>query len=239
MKWRLIWQEAQDPFFNMALDEALFLNYRIPTLRFYTWSEPAISIGYFQSLKKFNLENLNIKYVRRITGGRAVFHSQDITYSLICPSGALSILSFYKLISRAFIKGLKSMGIQAELTSRFNNQNNFCFASSFGEEVAVKGKKILGSAQVRKENLLLQQGSLILDLNNNLVNLDFKGSLTSLKEELKREVKIKEVVLAVIEGFKEIFKVKFFKTSPTLEEINLAEKLKEKKYQTREWNFLR
>ena len=94
MKFRLIDSGYNDPFLNMAIDEAL-LTSKLPVLRFYRWKPATVSIGYFQSMKnEINLEKckkLNIGFVRRLTGGKAVFHDQELTYSFIINKSFLII----------------------------------------------------------------------------------------------------------------------------------------------------
>src|SRR5687767_2022966 len=124
--WRLLDTGPADGFTNMAVDEALLETYAAqalsPTLRFYTWSPPALSLGYAQSIASIDLgycQTLGIDVVRRPTGGRAVLHDREVTYSVIIreddPLAAAGVLASYLTISRALICGLSYLGINAEL----------------------------------------------------------------------------------------------------------------------------
>jgi len=127
MEWRLIKDNYHTGFMNMAIDEAIMIAHREglvpPTIRFYQWSPPAVSLGYFQDLKKEIdvdvCKNLGIDIVRRPTGGKAVLHDKELTYSFIIrenhPLVNDSILETYKKISGGMIRGLSYLGITAEL----------------------------------------------------------------------------------------------------------------------------
>jgi len=127
MEWRLIKDSNHTGFMNMAVDEAIMIAHREglvpPTIRFYQWSPPAVSLGYFQDLKKEidvdACQHLGIDIVRRSTGGKAVLHDKELTYSFIIrenhPLVNDSILETYKKISGGIIRGLSYLGIIAEL----------------------------------------------------------------------------------------------------------------------------
>jgi len=151
----------------MATDEAVFQetvkNEKCPALRFYLSAPVAVSIGYFQDAKKeINLEGCradNIDVVRRMTGGKAVFHDREITYSLAASSREKkfpdNILETYKIISRCIARGLGFLGIRAELSRRSIDREkakneSCCFSVPAQHELLVGGRKICGSAQFRK-----------------------------------------------------------------------------------------
>ncbi|MFQ6003556.1 MAG: biotin/lipoate A/B protein ligase family protein, partial [Candidatus Zixiibacteriota bacterium] len=126
-QWRFIFTGASDAFFNMALDEAILQSCQggdaIPTFRLYLWSPPGVSIGYFQSFEKtvdFNrCKERNIQVVRRLTGGRAVLHENEITYSICAsvekyPELGEDINQTYQKISFALLESLRSLEISAE-----------------------------------------------------------------------------------------------------------------------------
>ena len=102
MKFRLIDTGYNDAFYNMAVDQALLKLSKVPTLRFYTWKPAAVSLGYFQNISDINLEYCkrnNISVVRRITGGKAVFHDKELTYSFIIDKDKVpeSVVNSYKI----------------------------------------------------------------------------------------------------------------------------------------------
>jgi len=156
MKWRLINNDADNAFRNMAVDEAL-LQSIVPVLRFYSWKPKAVSIGYFQSLdaevdtKACKARDIDV--VRRITGGGAVFHDQELTYSVICPEELFSfdILESYQQICGFIVKGLKKYGLDAKFVPI--------------NDITIKGKKISGNAQSRKQGKIIQHGTILLDVD--------------------------------------------------------------------------
>lgn len=169
-------------FENMAIDEAILLQTiktkKPPTIRFYGSQPKAITIGYFQDARKeVNIEacrKTGVDIARRITGGKAVLHDHEITYCLVAadqekifPS---SIEGTYKVISRCLARGLGFLGIKANLAedSRTGNDDELkscCFAIPSKNELLVDGRKICGSAQVRKRGGFLQHGSLLLSFD--------------------------------------------------------------------------
>ncbi|MEM4267820.1 MAG: lipoate--protein ligase family protein [Candidatus Woesearchaeota archaeon] len=157
MKWRIIKDGAKRAFENMSIDEAILYCSSTPTLRLYRWSPRAVSIGYFQ---RFSDEvdigfcrSHGIDCVRRITGGGAVFHDKEITYSFVCGEEIVSsdILESYEKICGAVIGGLSALGVKA----KFSPIN----------DIVVSGKKISGSAQTRRNGRVLQHGTILLDLD--------------------------------------------------------------------------
>lgn len=182
MEWRLIQDDYHDAYTNMAIDEVL-LQSNTPVLRFYRWRPPAISIGYFQKLEKeIDLEECRrrgIDYVRRITGGKAVLHDKELTYSFIVSQDLMpkSITESYKVISRAILTALENLGLEAEMSEKVKRtqKSSFCFNDPFYYEIVVNGKKIVGSAQVRKNGKLLQHGSILIDFDIEKMCSLFKG----------------------------------------------------------------
>lgn len=159
----------------MGLDEAIFESakqgYTPSTLRFYEFSPPAITIGYLQSIEDIDLElceQEGVDVTRRITGGRAVFHDGDLTYSLVTnvndPLFGGSIFNTYKAISDIFAVALNSIGVKANLVKAISNKKrvSLCFSSTSRYELIVCGKKIFGSAQKREGDYIFGQGSLLL-----------------------------------------------------------------------------
>ena len=165
--WRYIFTGAQDAFLNMALDEALLLSCQElnspPVLRLYQWNPPGISLGYSQPIgKTVNLEkcrNLHIDVVRRITGGRAVLHESELTYSVCAslsnyPQLGKTTLQTYRIISQALLESLRILGIEGdwvkparELLSASSPAALVqpCFVSHSRYEITVKGRKLIGS----------------------------------------------------------------------------------------------
>lgn len=181
--WRLLIDPPQNGLKNMATDEAILksCNQRFSpsTLRLYEWSEPTLSIGCFQNadnLIKCCLET-GIPYVRRITGGRAVLHSDEITYSIICSADELlfaeGITGAYRIISRCLLETLREAGINADMhisrATEFNSKKNSCFHSPSRHEIIIDNKKLVGSAQRRFKRAFLQHGSILFGIERDLI----------------------------------------------------------------------
>jgi lipoate-protein ligase A len=175
-KWRLVQSAAASGAWNMAVDEAILeavhRGSAKPTLRLYAWSPPCLSLGYAQPSGDVDFEYLNAsgwQIVRRPTGGRAILHTDELTYSIICPHSeprvAGSVLESYQRLSAALLGALQLLGIPAqalEKNSRKQNsgiQNPVCFETPSNYEITVSGKKIIGSAQARRREGILQHGS--------------------------------------------------------------------------------
>src|SRR5919109_2759554 len=180
-RWRLLDTGPADAFTNMAVDEAVLEVFAVEggatTVRFYSWSPPAVSLGYAQSIEReIDLRQctaLGIDVVRRPTGGRAVLHDHEVTYSLVIsahdPRVTAGILAAYLTISRALIRGLSYLGVTAELLPLrrgvplpSDQASAVCFATPSSYEVAVGGRKIIGSAQRRAHDVIMQHGSIPL-----------------------------------------------------------------------------
>jgi lipoate-protein ligase A len=247
-KWRVVGLEVHDGFMNMAIDEAVSegvsKGVSPPTVRFYRWKPSAVSIGCFQSLvdevdvKK--CEELGIDYVRRRTGGGAVYHDYngEITYSVIAPVKFFpkSITESYKVICGWIIDGLKLLGVEGY----FQPIN----------DIIVGGKKISGNAQTRRGNVLLQHGTILYDLDLKLMFTVLKVGeekisdkmIKSVEERVTRllnhvNVSMKDVTEALIKAFTE--EKEYAMETWTKEELTRAKELVDLRYKTKEWNFSR
>src|SRR5438309_10421674 len=161
---------------NMAIDEATLTHHlqgdAPPTLRVFGWSQPSISLGRFQSIEREILSDVcqqqGVALVRRPTGGRAVYHRDEFTYSIVTgkrdgvPAG---VVAAYAYLAQGLIAALQSLGVPAVLSDeRVSKQPSAaCFASSTQSDLTSGGFKLVGSAKVWKDDALLQQGSLPLD----------------------------------------------------------------------------
>jgi lipoate-protein ligase A len=248
MKWRVLSLETHDAYFNMALDEAISESVRVgsslPTIRFYNWSPNAVSIGYFQSIRdEVNLEvcrELCVDCIRRWTGGGAVYHDFDgeITYSVIAPVSLFpkNIIESYGLICGWLVKGLGSLGIEAE----FKPVN----------DILVKGKKISGSAQTRRSSILLQHGTLLygLDLKTMFSVLNVSRQKITDKMIKSAEERVTCVGMHCNRGKMEVYEalVNAFTEGKdyeygtfSIDELARAKELAEQKYKSDEWIYLR
>ena len=263
MKCRFIDTGFNDAFTNMAIDEVLLVNSKTPILRVYSWNPKAVSIGYNQNImKEINIDYCkknNIKIVRRLTGGKAVFHDKEITYSFIVPENnnliPFEVNEYYKIIAKALVIALKKIGINSEIKKVPERiATAICFNSSNWYELLVNGEKISGSAQRRMDEKVLQHGSILIDFdyeknssifnsNNKLDSIyNLKRKITTLKKELSNNKIINKNIFndlkeAIKDGFKENFDFEMFDDSLSNNEIKLIEKLKMEKYSTDEWNY--
>src|SRR5437667_10733709 len=174
--YRFLDTNIQDAAMNTAIDEAVHIHHLRgdvpPTLRVFRWQQPSISLGRFQSvereIEREQCQQLGVALVRRPTGGRAVYHRDEFTYSIVIskqygvPSG---VVTAYAYLARGLLAALQSLGVQAELSDErvSKHPSAACFASSTQADLTSGGFKLIGSAQVWKDDALLQQGSLPLD----------------------------------------------------------------------------
>src|SRR5579864_7926213 len=174
--FRFLNTHVQDAAMNMAIDESVLthhLNGEVPpTLRVFRWSQPSISLGRFQSIEREivseRCKQLGVALVRRPTGGRAVYHHDEFTYSIVIskrygiPPG---VVAAYAYLAQGLLAALRLLGVQAELSDErvSKHPSAACFASSTQADLTSGGFKLIGSAQVWKDDALLQQGSLPLD----------------------------------------------------------------------------
>lgn len=253
--WRLIDSGPSGAFLNMSLDEAISVSVRAgrapTTIRLYGWEGPAVSIGAFQDSGEIDLDycELNaIPVVRRPTGGRAIFHGEELTYSLSARTEGVfskSLRESYRAVGCALRSALEKTGIRASVEASRKRpalKSPLCFASaSFGEIVA-GGRKLAGSAQKRWPDGLLQQGSLPLKTEPEAMRKIFRthvspeeartASLSDIRPGLERNA-LKE---ALKEAFEEVFGIVLLKDAPLKEEAALSDELLMTKYSTRGWN---
>ncbi len=199
--WRLIQDSVGTGPWNMAVDEAILESMgnraTLPTLRLYTWEPACLSLGYAQPIEDVDLERLNAQgwdLARRPTGGRAILHTDEITYSVTGPEteARLSggVLESYQVLSQALLKALHLLGLPAEAEEPAGKKtglpvsevgkgiyhNPVCFEAPSSYEITLGGKKLVGSAQARRKGGVLQHGSLPLygDLRRIVSGLRFE-----------------------------------------------------------------
>jgi lipoate-protein ligase A len=263
-KWRYIDTGPGQGVMNMALDEAIMdaiaQDLAPPTLRIYGWSPPAISLGYFQRFtQEINQERCResgVDIVRRPTGGRAVLHQYEVTYSLLFKEGegpGGGILASYKEISLGLLKGLSLLGVKAHMVPPSKGESTLrgaCFDAPSWYEIAIDGKKLVGSAQVRRNNVVLQHGSILLDHDIDLLfyllkppgqgwsQIDkeaFAGKVISLKEIMGESPSHKEVAQALRKGISQVLEVDMGKGHLSDFEWELAQNLATGKYGSQDW----
>ena len=248
MEWRVIRLETRDAYSNMAVDNAIMEGIRagssVPTIRFYRWMPSAVSIGRFQSMRdEVDVEKcreLKVSYVRRITGGGAVYHDSDgeITYSVIAPEQRFpkNIIESYRLICGWAISGLAELGMMAE------------FAPI--NDITVNGKKISGNAQARSDGVLLQHGTILYSTNIKRMFSVLKVSKEKISDKMIKsaEERVTRVVdhasttqeglyEALLKGFTEGKEYAFGSLNGN--EAERARELEKSVYSSDSWNFSR
>jgi lipoate-protein ligase A len=212
---------------NMNIDSDLLdnaiENNSVPTLRIYGWNKPTLTLGRNQPLDSIGVDfcnKNNIDVIRRITGGRAVFHHHEITYSFICCADFLdngnTVIASYKEISEALILAFNKINIHLSFPEykKVNVDKGYCMALSTGSDLNYKGKKIIGSAQYRKQNYILQHGSILIDMDMPILTSIFgtylnRQEITFLKE-INPDLDYFNILPNVIkEGFEEKFNGEF------------------------------
>lgn len=272
-QWYFINSGPCSPSFNMALDEAL-LDWHSegsipPVIRFYEWNPATLSIGYFQQVERdVNMQAVkeqNLGFVRRPTGGRAVLHDQELTYSVIVsedyPEMPESVTEAYRVISEGILLGFQNLGLDAyfsvpdsqeKLDDLKKPKSAVCFDAPSWYELVVEGKKVAGSAQTRQKGVILQHGAILLDLNEELLLSVFNFESPEAKEKMRKKLPEKAVAMnqftttpftipqcvkAFSNGFEEAMQIELIPYELTKEQLQYVEQLQQKKYLTTEWNF--
>ena len=189
-KWRFITPESGSGAWNMAVDAALLEAVRdglsTPILRFYRWNPACVTLGKFQpaegNVQLDNCSRLGIDVAKRPTGGRAILHDHEVTFSIIIkeddlPAAGSNIMDSYRVLGAALTNGLKRLGVAAELVDynakkrgadagmMTSDGNPACFAAKARCDIMVQNRKIIGCAQLRRQGVILQQNSLPLTVN--------------------------------------------------------------------------
>ncbi|HEY9714301.1 MAG TPA: lipoate--protein ligase family protein [Chroococcales cyanobacterium] len=262
---------------NMAIDEAILEAHLQglvpPTLRLYSFEPATVSLGYAQDLPSETIDAIGRRgfdLVRRPTGGRAVLHASELTYSFVCMStgadrsmcdssaglpanaGApaatstlaeplllsASVATAYKQICRGLLKAMQNLGLELELgasNAAYRGMDD-CFMAVTSADLHFRGKKMIGSAQLRRKGAILQHGSILLDQDQNLM-----GSITgsevqaqqaqhhaNLFEALGRRVSCEELQSALKAGFESAFERELVAAPLTKDELAIAEELRPK-----------
>jgi lipoate-protein ligase A len=176
--WRVITHRAANGPLNMAIDEAIAghvsAGRAAPTLRFYGWEPACLSLGYAQAFADVDAQRMRMSgwdIVRRLTGGRAILHVDELTYSIAVPDGdprvAGGVVESYRRLSRGLVLGLEELGAAIQSDRAAQGAHDFkgpvCFEVPSDYEITVQGRKLLGSAQTRRQGgIVLQHGALPL-----------------------------------------------------------------------------
>jgi lipoate-protein ligase A len=262
--WRLIVDGEADGATNMAVDEAILSavidGTSPPTLRFFAWSPPCLSLGRNQSLADVDRQACSaagVDLVRRPTGGRSILHTDEFTYSVALlqsdPRAAGDILTSYCCLSKGLLAGLRRLGLEVAQTAGKSKApagaSAVCFEVPSNYEVTVGGRKLVGSAQWRVRGGLLQHGTLPLqgDITRIVTYLTFseaerqtqqralRARATTLESALARQVPFAEAAQAMADGFAQALNVTLVPGALTAHEHALAADLRRERYASRAW----
>lgn len=263
--WRLLATPPARGAWNMAVDESILLHIgrgdSPPTLRLYAWTPACLSLGYAQPFADVDAERLNARgweVVRRVTGGRAILHTDELTYSVIAPNDepriAGTVLESYNRLAQALLLAVKSLNVPVEMKQAEQNtispSNPICFEVPSTYEITVNGKKLIGSAQARKKEGALQHGSLPLtgDLTRICEALVFESEAaradaasrlllraTTVESALGREVSWGEASQAYVGAFEAELGIQFEEGELSKSESKLADELVKEKYAHPSW----
>jgi lipoate-protein ligase A len=269
-QWRFINTGSRDAASNMAIDEAMLLLHEAgsapATLRVYSWDTPTLSLGYAQKTSRevdvAVCRQYRVTVIRRPTGGRAVLHDQEVTYSVVLPTtlsrGPDTLTEHYRLIGVALAAALQRLGLPVHLERsrrRAHPQraaaSPACFAALARYELSVRGKKIVGSAQKRLPGSLLQHGSIPLRIdrhrlfqclhvppeNREALVQEAYSTMTAVNEIATTPVSASALHEALRQGFATAFGVELIDMPLLPEEQRLATELRTTKYATRVWNL--
>ncbi len=199
--------------FNMdfdlkTLDFAIENKIDYAIIRFYQWYPKCISLGRNQNKNCY--KDFDIDVVIRPSGGRALLHDRELTYSVVAPIFKQSITESYKDISRGLISGFKKLSVELDFARNEGENLSYCMNISSRADVSYKGKKFIGSAQYRKQGYLLQHGSIPYELDYDLIEKIFAQKVEKEKiitlNEIIDNISTAQLIEALKEGFREIFK---------------------------------
>ena len=263
--WRLYISSSASGAWNMAVDEAILEHVARgdapPTLRLYRWNPPCLSLGRSQPIADVNIETLKENgwdLVRRATGGRAILHTDELTYAIIAPKDNPhlrgTLLESYQHLAQALLAALRLMGVdvamnQKKISSTAQN-NPVCFETPSTYEITGGGKKLIGSAQARQKGGVLQHGSLPLtgDLTRITQALNFPTAksrkiaakklllrASTMESALGGEIAWDTASKSFIHAFESVLGISFKRGALSSAEKNRASELVQKKYAHPSW----
>lgn len=244
----------------MAIDEYMIKYYektKRPVLRFYGWSPASISIGKYQdAMNDINIEvctDDDMTIVRRMTGGGAILHDEELTYSVVCSEEDigcknLSVKQAFEKLNAFVLNMYRELGLKAVYAKDFSKKMKFgepvpfCFSCNEEYDILVRGKKLGGNAQNRKKDIIFQHGSIPFEHGRDKaaryfirkINFD---NYTTLPEALKKKISVDEVSKKLEGAFKKMFKIKLKEEKLNDREKEAVDKLVIEKYSSDEWNI--
>jgi len=266
--WRLIQSPPLPGAENMALDEALLESVsglrQPPTLRFYRWDPACLSLGHAQPIEQADPGRLQAQgwdCVRRSTGGRAILHTDELTYSITAPIAhpllAGGVLGSYRRLSQGLVAGLQLLGIEADTApeqplTEADRTNPVCFEAPSAHEITSAGRKLIGSAQLRRVAGVLQHGSLPLHGDLGRICQVLAYSTPAAREAAADRLRTRAITLeqllgqsvswelaadSLAEGFRKAFGIRLTLAEPSADERTRADILRAERFAAREWTF--
>ncbi|MCE4616945.1 MAG: lipoate--protein ligase family protein [Aeropyrum sp.] len=261
MKLRVVVDGPRDPRLNMAIDEALLLAGRTPTLRIYQWFPTGVSIGRRQRSSDINLAEARRRgyvVVRRPTGGAALIHpwKHEVTYSIVIdeshPIFQLDVAHSAAIIAQGVAYALEKLGLHSMIGGfrGFEVEGGLCYVRPGSSDVVVLGRKVSGSAQRRIRGRLLQHGTVLLRFDadewSSIIPLggvgpeDLRTKIAGIEQILGRSIDFEEITKGLVEGFARVLGVpsggvEYSSLEP--QELSIALKLFEEKYMSYDWNL--
>lgn len=264
--WRLLYTPPARGAWNMALDESILEHIHrgesIPTLRLYAWEPACLSLGHAQPFKDVDITRLRSRgwdVVRRATGGRAILHTDELTYSITAPADeprvAGTVLESYNRLAQALLMAVQELSLPVEMKEHADgpvsqNLNPVCFEVPSAYEITVDGKKLIGSAQARRKEGVLQHGSLPLygDLTRICDALVFPNEVarseaaerllaraTTVESVLGHVVEWEMAAQAFVHAFEAQLDLQFERSELSKSELARADELVREKYDHPSW----
>ncbi len=258
--WRLIRSDPADGATNMAVDEAILRAVAVgqvaPTLRLYAWEPGCLSLGRAQPVDDVDWQALaaaGFDIVRRPTGGKAILHVDELTYSVIAPETEPrvrgGIVESYRRLSAGLVRGLERLGatdlMADQRAANRHAEGPVCFEVPSDYEITAGGRKLVGSAQMRARSVVLQHGA--VPIHGDITRIcpllaahpdpgRVRARATTVEEALGRAATWGEVADAMVAGFAEALKLRLEPGTLIDEERAVAKRLRAEKYATEEWN---
>ncbi|MGB7341929.1 MAG: biotin/lipoate A/B protein ligase family protein [Phototrophicaceae bacterium] len=267
-QWRLIYDTPLIGADNMAIDESIMQSVAIgeqkPTLRLYAWHPLCLSIGYGQRIRDADLDRLqayNWGIVRRPTGGKAILHGDELTYSVSLPNdhdlAQGDIVASYRRISEALMQALVYLGLSPASEQQAKGNKGLgpvCFEVPSHYEITSGGKKLIGSAQVRRRNGILQHGTLPLtgditricealsyadEQERQIAKQHVDDRATTLASVMGEAIAWQDAAETIVQGFADTFDIDFEVGELSDAEIEQVKALLDERYLNEEWLFKR
>lgn len=246
--WRLLDSGPGPGPGNLALDDAILQCVKErrspPTLRFYSWATPTLSLGYAQEPERDvdadTCRDLGVTVLRRASGGRAVLHDRELTYSVAVPSGSApfggGLEAAYCAVAAGLVAGLRLLGVDASPArgasrqARARGRHPGCFAVAARHEIAVGERKLVGSAQRREEGAFLQHGSILIETHGDRLGRLLRAAgapppeteMVGLADLLDPCPAPAQIIRALVAGCAEAWGARFVEGHPSREELTLA-----------------